>query len=165
MGFSERLRELREKKKLTQTQLGKLFNLSKQTISSYEKGGSKPSQDTLIKIAEFFEVSLYYLLGLSDDPTLPQPKKNGKPTFNQMVKHVLDAVDTGEAWIKISELNRNHELDLQTVLKLHELSYRKFGLKPAKHADKNTAHLKKDGEASGVFEKGGGKGGRKRRDN
>lgn len=63
MSFAERLKELREEKELTQTELGKIFSLSKQTISSYENGGSTPGQETLKKIADFFNVSIDYLLG------------------------------------------------------------------------------------------------------
>ena len=65
MTFSVRLRQLREEKNLTQTELGKIFNLSKQTISSYENGGSTPGQETLKRLADFFGVSTDYLLGHS----------------------------------------------------------------------------------------------------
>jgi len=66
--LAKRLRKLREKKNMTQTELGKLFNLSKQAISSYETGGSEPPSDTLQSFADFFDVSIDYLLGRTDDP-------------------------------------------------------------------------------------------------
>lgn len=66
--LAKRLRELREKKNLTQTELGKLFNLSKQAISSYETGGSEPPPDTLQGIADYFNVSIDYIVGRTDDP-------------------------------------------------------------------------------------------------
>lgn len=70
MDFARRLRELREKKGLTQAELGRLFNLSKQAISSYETGGSAPGPETLQRLADFFGVSLDWLLGRTDDPHL-----------------------------------------------------------------------------------------------
>ncbi len=69
MGFGDRLRKLREGKNLNQTELGKIFNLSKQAISSYETGGSTPSQDTLQKMADFFNTTADWLLGRDESRT------------------------------------------------------------------------------------------------
>lgn len=66
--FAERLRELRLKKDVTQVELGRLLNLSKQTISSYENRGSTPDPETLRRLADYFDVSVDYLLGRTDDP-------------------------------------------------------------------------------------------------
>ena len=68
MDFAQKLKILRNKKGLTQTELGKFFNLSKQTISSYENGGSSPDKEMLQLLADFFNVSTDYLLGRTDDP-------------------------------------------------------------------------------------------------
>lgn len=66
MDFKTRLKKLREKKGITQAELGKLFNLSKQAISSYEKGGSTPPPDKLDGLASLFNVTTDYLLGRSE---------------------------------------------------------------------------------------------------
>lgn len=66
--FAERLRQLRTKKDVTQVELGRLLNLSKQTISSYENRGSTPDPETLQRLADYFDVSVDYLLGRTDDP-------------------------------------------------------------------------------------------------
>lgn len=68
MEYNEKLKALREDKDLTQTQLGKIFNLNQITISQYERGTRQPSIDILIKYAEYFKVSLDYIAGLTDDP-------------------------------------------------------------------------------------------------
>ena len=65
----------RKEKGLTQAELGKYFNLSKQTISSYENGGSSPDKDTLQRLADFFSVSVDYLLGRTDSREAPQYDK------------------------------------------------------------------------------------------
>ncbi len=66
MDFKIRLHNLRTDKDLSQTELGKLLNLKNSAISKYEKGATEPSIETLIKIAEIFECSIDYLIGISD---------------------------------------------------------------------------------------------------
>ncbi|MBY6898071.1 helix-turn-helix domain-containing protein [Clostridium botulinum] len=60
--FGDRLKELREEKEMTQEELGKLLNVSRQTISGYEAGAIEPSISNLVKLANIFNVSLDYLL-------------------------------------------------------------------------------------------------------
>ncbi|MBR6778958.1 MAG: helix-turn-helix transcriptional regulator [Clostridia bacterium] len=64
--FGKTLKELRESKNISQRKLGEFFGVANQTISSWEKGINEPDLDTLIKIAEFFEVSTDYLLGIEE---------------------------------------------------------------------------------------------------
>lgn len=64
--FGERLKQLREEANLTMEQLAANLGTKKQTISRYEKNQREPEYATLIKIAQFFNVSTDYLLGLKD---------------------------------------------------------------------------------------------------
>lgn len=57
------LRRLRQQMGLTQEQVGQFLNLSKQALSGYESGRRSPSIDTLIRAADFFNVSIDELLG------------------------------------------------------------------------------------------------------
>ena len=66
--FGERLRMLREEKKLTQAELGKIFNLCQSTFGYYETNKKAPSQKTLQKLANYFNVSTDYLLGRTNNP-------------------------------------------------------------------------------------------------
>lgn len=61
-----RIRELRKERGLTQEQLGKVLGVVKSTISLYESGKSTPDDEIKIKIADYFDVSLDYLLGRSN---------------------------------------------------------------------------------------------------
>lgn len=64
-----RIKELRQEKGLSQGDLAKHFGISQQTVSSYEKGIREPDITTLKKLADFFHVSLDYLLGETDIKT------------------------------------------------------------------------------------------------
>lgn len=67
MIFSERLKLLREERELTQSDLAKKLNISRQSVSNYEKGTRFPNDSQLIiKIAQFFHVSIDYLMGASN---------------------------------------------------------------------------------------------------
>ena len=61
--FPHRLQKLRERKRVSRKALGECCGLSKNIIGMYERGEKEPSLKTLIKIADFFEVSTDYLLG------------------------------------------------------------------------------------------------------
>lgn len=61
-----RIRELREEKKITQVRLSIELEVSQETISAYEMGKYFPSVKSLLKLREIFNVPIDYLLGLSD---------------------------------------------------------------------------------------------------
>lgn len=64
--LSERLKELRKSHNLTQSDLGKILGVGKTTISMYETNNSTPSDDIKLKISDYFNVSLDYLIGKTD---------------------------------------------------------------------------------------------------
>lgn len=57
------LKELRTEKKLTQTELAKIINISQRAYSFYEKGEREPSIETILKLADFYQVPTDILLG------------------------------------------------------------------------------------------------------
>ena len=61
-----RIKELREEKKITQVRLSIELEVSQETISAYEKGKYSPSVKSLIKLREIFGVPIDYILGLSN---------------------------------------------------------------------------------------------------
>ncbi len=66
MKFSQRLKELRKEKNLTQVELGSMLNYGYTTIANYENGRNHPSLKDIIRIANIFDVSVDYLIGNSD---------------------------------------------------------------------------------------------------
>lgn len=66
--FSERLLFLRQRYGLTQAQLGAELGTKKQSVNNWEKCVSLPSLDLTASLADYFNVSLDYLCGRSDNP-------------------------------------------------------------------------------------------------
>ncbi len=64
--LGDRLAELRKDKGWKQEQLAKELSISVHTVMSYEQGKSNPDDDMKIKIAQLFNISTDYLLGLTD---------------------------------------------------------------------------------------------------
>jgi len=66
MLFGDRLRLLREEKNLTQKELGNILSISDRVIGYYEANDRFPKDEkTLIKISQYFNVSLDWLVGIS----------------------------------------------------------------------------------------------------
>lgn len=63
MEFKDRLKELREETGTSQQTLAKLLSMSKMAISHWESGHSEPSINQLIKLSDFFDVTVDYLVG------------------------------------------------------------------------------------------------------
>lgn len=64
--YYKRIRDLREDKEMTQTQMGKVLGCSQRVYSNYERGEVDIPTVTLVKIADFHHVSVDYLLGRTD---------------------------------------------------------------------------------------------------
>lgn len=68
--FNERLRELRTTQGLSQVELAKRLDVTKQSVSNWENDNIQPSIDMLVKIAKCLGVSTDYLLGLESGQTI-----------------------------------------------------------------------------------------------
>ena len=66
--FNERLKSIRKSKKLTQKKVAKDTKIAERAYQSYEGNEGKPSFEALIALADYFDVSLDYLVGRSDNP-------------------------------------------------------------------------------------------------
>lgn len=73
--FAEKLKKLRKEKGITQIDLAKILNVANGTIGNWESGNRQPDYITLQKIADYFNVSVDYLLGRAD-------KKNDDIVFD-----------------------------------------------------------------------------------
>lgn len=66
------LRELRKNRKITMKELGSALNLAESTISLYENGQRQPDFETITKIANYFNVTIDYLMGRENAVSPPQ---------------------------------------------------------------------------------------------
>ena len=72
----ERIRDLRLDRGLSQQQIAELLNVKQNTYSQYEIGVLNYPVDVLIKLARFYNTSVDYLLGLTDEAA-PYPRRKG----------------------------------------------------------------------------------------
>ena len=67
MEFRQRLQQLREKKRISRKVLSELCGLNSDAVRRYERGEREPTLHSLVAIAEFFDVSVDYLVGREKD--------------------------------------------------------------------------------------------------
>ncbi|AQP95793.1 MULTISPECIES: helix-turn-helix domain-containing protein [Bacillus] len=87
MSFGHNLKTLRKQKGLTQKQLAEKLFLSQSSITRFEKDEILPTSETLNKIANFFDVSIDYLL---NRPQLEKKNSNLEKAFNEAIKELKD---------------------------------------------------------------------------
>ena len=72
--MGNRIRELRKRRGITMKQLGEVVDLAESTISQYETGKRQPDNETLLRLSEYFGVTVGYLLGAEENA----PAESGK---------------------------------------------------------------------------------------
>lgn len=96
MNFSKRFKELREKRGLSQEALAKKLKIPRTSVTHYENSDDRtPRRDRLNDIADFFGVSVDYLIGRTDSSQLKETEKN-----------FLDDIDE----LSIEEIKEKHIL-------------------------------------------------------
>lgn len=119
-----RLKNARDNKGVSQTQVYKDIGINNKTLSGYERGISEPDVDTIKILADYYNVSLEYLLGKSDTLSSPKSTKedndistsldrmkkqlatsdslmfDGQPATEEQVQAILNAIEMGEAFAK-----------------------------------------------------------------
>ena len=68
MKFAERLQEERQKKGATQKEMAELLGVKLRAYQYYESGQHNPTLDSLVALADYFDVTTDYLLGRTDEP-------------------------------------------------------------------------------------------------
>ena len=80
--FGERIRALRESLNFSQVKFAETFGIGQSSVVRYEKGEASPALELLVKIADYYDVSLDYILGRTDNPQGKKydcKPKNGYP--------------------------------------------------------------------------------------
>jgi len=68
--FAERLTELRKQKSITMKELSNAINMTKAAVGNLENEYRSPSLETAVALADFFDVSIDYLVGRTDNPNV-----------------------------------------------------------------------------------------------
>ena len=89
MLMTDRLSKLRQQKNMSRKAVAAALQLDQTTYGNYELGKRQPSLDTLDRLADFFDVSIDYLFGRTDDPTPPNAKK---PVTSEEEQPVSDKI-------------------------------------------------------------------------
>lgn len=76
MGYYPRLRDLREDKDLSIRKLAELLHMQRTTYHNYETGKRELPFELAVTLAKFYNVSLYYIGGLTHDATPPRKKQS-----------------------------------------------------------------------------------------
>ena len=81
--FSNRIKELRKEKGLTQVQLAEQLNVSKGTVAMWETGQRNPSFEMLDALCTFFDKRMDYIMGTSNDNSPVNPTESDIGLFQQ----------------------------------------------------------------------------------
>ena len=84
---AERIKQLRKKKGISQSELAELIGVKNNTVSTWERGTRKPDFEALNLLSNYFEVSFEYILGSSD-----KEEARVKPTQDELDELALSAL-------------------------------------------------------------------------
>lgn len=114
--MKNRLKEIRQEKKLSQKDLTKKLNISQQAINLYEKGDREPKLETWQKLADFFNVPVDYLLGISKDRStltiddLNAEEQEAYERITDMLSQEYPQTRSEFNWSKIGQLLINSDM-------------------------------------------------------
>lgn len=120
--FSERLRQLRTSKDLSQMDFAKQIKVSKSSINMYERGEREPGLETLERIADYFNVDMDYLLGKSDIAN------RSHPAFTSIASNII--IQSGY-WdgnrLAEERISRGYSIsDISSKLEITEEDYKRL---------------------------------------
>lgn len=106
-----RLKELRQEKKLSQKEIANFLGVNEKTISRWEKSESTIKSDKAQALADYFGVSVGYLLGYSDTPELIKAMiphsvldEDGNPTLIEEIQQSVFTTDKDDELIRVGHI-------------------------------------------------------------
>lgn len=116
--FSCRLKELRNNKNISQKELATVMFVSQQTIAKWETDKATPNPDTLLRLANFFNITVDFLIGRTNFinsresviyPVVEKYKKLNTAGRNKVDEYINDLINSGNYSEEYSEENFPHE--------------------------------------------------------
>ncbi|OCS90802.1 helix-turn-helix domain-containing protein [Caryophanon latum] len=126
--LGERLKELREQKRLNQKEVSAALGLTNYQLSRYENGASKPTPEQINMFADYYRVSADYLLGRSNKPTMQEGVANeAQANLSEQQQEVLNF------FLKLDDAAFNDKpTDMLAALEQFELYYKLYKDQQAK---------------------------------
>lgn len=120
--FGKRFKELRKRENLTQDMAAKIFHVDKSALSKWENDKNGADNETLQKIANYFNVSIDYLLGRSDEShvSVNNENKNNKK-INEIIEDFEISLDTATMPNGENMDEKSKELLKQNLKYIYEL--------------------------------------------
>lgn len=106
--IGERIKSLREERKITQQELARYLGVSQKTISNYENGERSPDPDTLRKIADYFDVTVDYLLGRSNHRRLTRKDERD---IEKIIEETRQRIENTEGLMLDGEILSQEDVD------------------------------------------------------
>ena len=127
--LGDRLKYLRNKKKLTQAEMAKKIDVARTTYAMYEQNKREPDNEILNRIADFYNVSTDYLLGRTDNPNPPDQlpeltEQDEKDIAKDLEKIIKNLSKDGYAHFDGRSLEELDEEDKQLLIASLENSMR-----------------------------------------
>lgn len=127
--LGDRLKYLRNKKKLTQAEMAKKIDVARTTYAMYEQNKREPDNEILNRIADFYNVSTDYLLGRTDNPNPPNQlpeltEQDEKDIAKDLEKIIKNLSTDGYAHFDGRSLEELDEEDKQLLIASLENSMR-----------------------------------------
>lgn len=109
--FKDRLKQLRREKNLTLDEMEKASGITKSSLSKYETGQRHPRLELLQILADFFEVSVDYLIGKTDDRN------------TAVLEHIPDVLrEIGVEYIEVAKELKDEGLSPEDIRKIIEFA-------------------------------------------
>lgn len=109
--FAQRLEKLRLEKGLTHQEMADMLGITRQAYGNYESGKREPDFKTLDKLADFFNVSLDYLLGKS-------PHRSGPNQYEPTPAEIEDVIKKADLQFDGAPLNDEDKEDIIEFIKV-----------------------------------------------
>ncbi|WP_288646512.1 helix-turn-helix domain-containing protein [uncultured Lactobacillus sp.] len=107
-----RIKEIRQEKNLSQTDIAKALGVTRQAISLYEKGDREPKLETWQKLADFFGVSVSYLQGIG---TIRDPEANINTLKDELYKNISSNISNKLLLFNGKKLNSQAKEELTNI--------------------------------------------------
>ena len=116
--MTNRIRELRKAKGLTMKQLGEVVDLAESTISQYETGRRQPDNETLLRLGEYFDVTVGYILGAENEKAPALNAKDERDIAKTLDKLMAQLDSSGDIMFDGDPISDEARESIRAAMKL-----------------------------------------------